>query len=64
MLSSAHLYFRSRSVKYDVNCQFPSRAGVGWSAPTLAVSLAVNLALVMVLVFMYRRKRKPDQAEV
>ena len=63
MLPSAHLYFHPRSVKYDVNCQFPSKAGVGWTVPVLAISLVINLALVMVLVVMFKRKKDADQAE-
>ena len=50
-------------MKYDVNCQFPSKAGVGWTVPILAISLVINLALVMVLVVMFKRKREADQAE-
>ena len=53
MLPSAHLYFHPRSVKYDVNCQFPSKAGVDLTVPALTVSLVINLALIMVLVVLY-----------
>ena len=55
--------FPPRSVKYDVNCHFPSKSGVGWTVPVLAISLVINLALVMVLVVMFKRKKDADQAE-
>ena len=62
MLPSAHLYFHPRSVKYDVNCQFPSKAGVGWTVPVLAISLVINLALGIGLVVMFKKNREVDQA--
>ena len=59
----AHLYFHSRSVKYDINCQFPHKAGMGWTIPALAISVVLNVAFIMVLFVMFKRKRGGDQAE-
>ena len=47
-------------MKYNVNCQFPSRAGVDLTILALVVSLMVNLALIMVLIVMSRRKKGAD----
>ena len=63
LLLDAHQYFHPRSVKYKLISQFPHKAGVGWTVPALAGSLVIHLALVMVLVVMYRRMKGADQAE-